>query len=90
MHVRAHLGAPALAVGENLVHGLLLYWTSEPHRKDAFMSLPYRPEEAGRYFDETVRRIQTEKFEVTTPPAAAICGRSAGARGVIRRSEVFA
>ena len=43
------------------------------------MSLPYhseRVEEAGRHFDETVRR-----FEVTTPPEAAICGRSAGARG---------
>ena len=52
------------------------------------MSLPYhseRVEEAGRRFDETVRR-----FEVTTPPEAAIYGRSAGAEGVIRRSEVFA
>ena len=46
------------------------------------MSLPYRPEEAGKHFDETVRRIQAEKFEVTTPPATAICGRSAGARGL--------
>ena len=48
------------------------------------MSLPYhseRVEEAGRRFDETVRR-----FEVTTPPEArsarsATCGRSAEARG---------
>ena len=35
------------------------------------MSLPYhsgRVEEAGQRFDETVRR-----FEVTTPPEAAIC-----------------
>ena len=48
------------------------------------MSLPYhseRVEEAGRRFDETVRR-----FEITTPPEAAICG----SEGVIRRSEVFA
>ena len=48
------------------------------------MSLPYhseRVEEAGRRFDETVRR-----FEITTPPEAAICR----SEGVIRRSEVFA
>ena len=34
------------------------------------MSLPYDPErveEAGRHFDETVRCIQAERFEVTTP-----------------------
>ena len=32
---------------------LLLYWTSEPHKEDALMSLPYHPErveEAGRHF----------------------------------------
>ena len=57
------------------------------------MSLPYhseRVEEAGRRFDETVRR-----FEVTTPPEAAICKECdlrtlCGSEGVIRRSEVFA
>ena len=55
---------------------LLLYWTSEPRKKDALMVLPYdskRVEEAGRYFDETVRRIQAHEFGVTTPPEAAIC-----------------
>ena len=57
------------------------------------MSLPYhceRVEEAGRRFDETVRR-----FEVTTTPWAAICKECdlrtlCGSEGVIRRSEVFA
>ena len=55
---------------------LLLYWTSEPRKEDAVMCLPYNPErveEAGRHFDETVRRIQVERFEITTPPEAAIC-----------------
>jgi DNA helicase-2/ATP-dependent DNA helicase PcrA len=40
------------------------------------MVLPYDPkrvEEAGRHFDETVRRIQAREFAVTTPPEAAIC-----------------
>ena len=48
------------------------------------MSLPYHPERvegSGRYFDDAVRSIQAEKFEVTTPPEPAICGRSVGARG---------
>jgi hypothetical protein len=77
---------------------LLLYWTSEPRKEDALMSLPYDPErveEAGRHFDETVRCIQAERFEVTTPPEAAICKECdlrtlCGSEGVIRRSEVFA
>ena len=58
------------------VDRLLLYWTSEPRKQDALMVLPYDPkrvEEAGRYFDETVRRIQAHEFAVTTPPEAAIC-----------------
>ncbi|MCS6969390.1 MAG: ATP-dependent helicase [Planctomycetes bacterium] len=58
------------------VHRLMLYWTSEPHKENALMVLPYDPqrvEEAGRYFDETVRRIQAREFAVTTPPEAAIC-----------------
>ena len=77
---------------------LLLYWTSERHKEDALMSLPYDPErveEAGRHFDETVRCIQAERFEVTTPPEAAICKECdlrtlCVSEGVIRRSEVFA
>ncbi|HOP54662.1 MAG TPA: ATP-dependent DNA helicase, partial [Bacillota bacterium] len=39
---------------------LLLYWTSEQSKEDALMVLPYdaaRVEEAGRHFDDTVRRI---------------------------------
>jgi DNA helicase-2/ATP-dependent DNA helicase PcrA len=58
------------------VDRLLLYWTSEPRKQDALMVLPYDPkrvEEAGRHFDETVRRIQAREFAVTTPPEAAIC-----------------
>ena len=55
---------------------LLLYWTSEPRKEDALMCLPFHPEqveEAGRHFDEIVRSIQAERFEVTTPPEATIC-----------------
>jgi DNA helicase-2/ATP-dependent DNA helicase PcrA len=58
------------------VDRLLLYWTSEARKEDALMVLPYDPkrvEEAGRYFDETVRCIQAREFAVTTPPEAAIC-----------------
>lgn len=58
------------------VDRLLLYWTSEPRKEDALMVLPYDPsrvEEAGRHFDETVRRIQSREFAVTTPPEAGIC-----------------
>jgi DNA helicase-2/ATP-dependent DNA helicase PcrA len=58
------------------VDRLLLYWTSEPRKRDALMVLPYDPkrvEEAGLHFDETVRRIQAREFAVTTPPEAAIC-----------------
>lgn len=58
------------------VDRLLLYWTAEPRKEDALMVLPYDPaqvEEAGRHFDDTVRRIQAREFSVTTPPEAAIC-----------------
>lgn len=58
------------------VDRLLLYWTSEPRKEDALMTLPYDPlrvEEAGRYFDETVRCIQAQEFAVNRPPEAAIC-----------------
>ena len=40
------------------------------------MAFPYRPElidEAGRYFDHVVARIQAEEFRVKQPPEAAIC-----------------
>lgn len=58
------------------VDRLLLYWTSEPRKQDALMVLPYDPnrvDEAGRHFDETVRRIQARQFEVSTPPEPGIC-----------------
>lgn len=58
------------------VDRLLLYWTSEPRKEDALIALPYDParvEEAGRHFDETVRRIQAREFTVTTPPEVVIC-----------------
>ena len=40
------------------------------------MVLPYDParvEETGRHFDQTVRRIEAQEFEVVTAPEAAIC-----------------
>jgi DNA helicase-2/ATP-dependent DNA helicase PcrA len=58
------------------VHRLLLYWTAEERKDKAVMAFPYRPEridEAGRYFDQVVARIQAEEFRVTQPPEAAIC-----------------
>ncbi|MEW6741854.1 MAG: UvrD-helicase domain-containing protein [Planctomycetota bacterium] len=58
------------------VDRLLLYWTSEARKEYALMVLPYdtaRVEEAGRHFDDTVRRIQAREFAVTTPPEAGIC-----------------
>jgi DNA helicase-2/ATP-dependent DNA helicase PcrA len=58
------------------VDRLMLYWTSESRKEDALMILPYDPqrvEEAGHHFDNTVRLIQQQDFEVKTPPEAAIC-----------------
>jgi DNA helicase-2/ATP-dependent DNA helicase PcrA len=58
------------------VDRLLLYWTAEPRKEDALMVLPYDPtrvEEAGRHFDETVRRIQAREFSMEDPPEAGIC-----------------
>jgi DNA helicase-2/ATP-dependent DNA helicase PcrA len=58
------------------VDRLLLYWTSEEHKRDALLALPYdhsRVEAAGRCFDETVRRIEAQEFRVETPPEPSIC-----------------
>jgi DNA helicase-2/ATP-dependent DNA helicase PcrA len=58
------------------VDRLLLYWTAEPEKENALMTFPYRPErieEAGRHFDEVVKRIQAEEFRVIQPPEAGIC-----------------
>jgi DNA helicase-2/ATP-dependent DNA helicase PcrA len=58
------------------VDRMLLYWTAEERKDKALMAFPYRPEridEAGRYFDQVVARIQAEEFRVTKPPETAIC-----------------
>lgn len=58
------------------VDRLMLYWTSEERKQDALMVLPYDPgrvEEAGLYFDATVRRIEAREFAVKATPEAAIC-----------------
>jgi hypothetical protein len=63
-------------VGGILKPGTCFFGTSEARKKDALMVLPYdqaRVEEAGRHFDETVRRIQAQEFSVINPPEAAIC-----------------
>ena len=58
------------------VDRLMLYWTAEHKKENALMVFPYEPDridEAGRYFDEVVNRIEAEAFEVTHPPESAIC-----------------
>jgi hypothetical protein len=58
------------------VDRLLLYWTSEPRKTDGLMLFPYDPgrvEEAGRYFDKVIGRIQAKEFAVKTPPEPGIC-----------------
>ena len=55
---------------------MLLYWTSEPNKKDALMALKYdssRIVEAGQRFDAIVGRIQSRDFAVRVPPEPAIC-----------------
>jgi DNA helicase-2/ATP-dependent DNA helicase PcrA len=58
------------------VDRLLLYWTSEPRKEDAMLSLPYDPgrvEEAGRYFDAIVSRIQAKRYSISEAPEPGIC-----------------
>ncbi|HZR94025.1 MAG TPA: ATP-dependent DNA helicase [Gaiellaceae bacterium] len=55
---------------------LLLYWTAEQRKEDAVMEFPYRPElvdEAGRYFDEVVGRIQAADFRIVRVPERKVC-----------------
>jgi DNA helicase II / ATP-dependent DNA helicase PcrA len=55
---------------------LLLYWTAEPRKEDALMEFPYRPElvdEAGRYFDEVVGKIQIGDFRIVRVPERNVC-----------------
>jgi len=80
------------------VDRLLLYWTSEARKQDALMVLPYDPrrvEEAGKHFDETVRRIQAQEFAVRKSPEASICKECdlrmlCNAEGIIHGAEVLA
>jgi CRISPR/Cas system-associated exonuclease Cas4 (RecB family) len=56
------------------------------------MAFPYRPEgieEAGRYFDQVVARIQAEEFEVKQAPEGAIC-KECDLRGLCRTSGIVA
>lgn len=55
---------------------LFLYWTSEKLKRDALMEFPYdrdMVQEADRYFDAVIRKIQTKAFVVAKVPEAAIC-----------------
>jgi DNA helicase II / ATP-dependent DNA helicase PcrA len=55
---------------------LLLYWTAEERKEDAVMEFPYRPElvdEAGRYFDEIVGKIQAADFRIVRVPERKVC-----------------
>ncbi|MBL0058526.1 MAG: ATP-dependent helicase [Elusimicrobia bacterium] len=73
------------------VDRLLLYWTAEEQKAQALMAFPYRPEridEAGRYFDQVVARIQAEEFRVTQPPEAAIC-KECDLRGLCRSDGII-
>ncbi len=56
---------------EKPVGKMYIYWTSEEKRKDALMELRYSEEEvekAGLYFDEVVKKIQKENFNVEKQP----------------------
>jgi DNA helicase-2/ATP-dependent DNA helicase PcrA len=55
---------------------LLLYWTSEPAKREAVMAFPYRPDlidDAGRWFDRVVGKIQSKDFAIIVPPERGIC-----------------
>ena len=58
------------------VDRMILYWTSEPNKRDAVMALPYDHKEvevAGRHFDEVVNSIENKHFDVRKAPEANIC-----------------
>lgn len=74
------------------VDRLFLYWTAEAQKDKALMAFPYRPEridEAGRYFDEVVARIQAGEFQVKQPPETAIC-KECDLRGLCRSDGIIA
>ena len=50
---------------------LYIYWTSEEKRKDALMEFYFEEnhvDEAGRYFDEQVKKIQQKDFKIKSIP----------------------
>jgi len=58
------------------VDRLTLYWTSEPKKEDALMTLPYdrrKVDLAGSHFDKVVGCIRAGEFAVKKPPESAIC-----------------
>ncbi len=58
------------------IGGLYLYWTEEPVRADALMSIAYEPERVAamvRDFSSVVERIQERDFAVRTCPAKHVC-----------------
>jgi len=53
------------------VKRMYIYWTSEEKRKDALMELQYledKVQEAGRHFDEIIKKIKSEHFKVVKSP----------------------
>lgn len=58
------------------VDQLTLYWTSEPNKEDALMTLPYdrrKVDSAGSHFDKVVGCIRAGEFAVKKPPESTIC-----------------
>ncbi|HAF07121.1 MAG: UvrD/REP helicase [candidate division TA06 bacterium 32_111] len=53
------------------IRKMYIYWTAEEKRRDAIMELNYsedKVEEAGRHFDEIVKKIKAEEFKVVQSP----------------------
>lgn len=53
------------------VRKMYIYWTSEEKRKDALMELQYsvdKVDEAGKHFDDIIKRIRAEMFKVAQSP----------------------
>ena len=55
---------------------LHIYWTGEADKKDALMSFEYNPDDvasAAQHFDQVVRDIQAERFDVANVPEVKVC-----------------
>jgi DNA helicase-2/ATP-dependent DNA helicase PcrA len=53
---------------EKPVQKMYIYWTGEEKRNDALYEVTYsddRVEKAGRFFDDIVSRIKSEKYNIT-------------------------